>query len=444
MKFTSIVFLFLFSFSFANNVFADAIITTLNITTTSVTLSASGLEVSTQYTIKLVSDSGTVAYTNNQSVTSNNIGTAVTSTPFSGLVPGGSYTASVIHLVDGTVATLDITTLLPSAPTATPSPLAGPFTSTQSVTLSSITSGSSFRYVDDASTPTCSLGSTTNPFQITTTKTIKAIACDPHGVASAVASFTYTINSSGGGNPPPVPTGGPTTTGVGGADYTSTLVTLSGTALTPNSQYGFSVYSDTGTASYYQNQSGVTSDSNGNAEAGFSGLTPGGNYKGYVIDGGGENAVAPISFTTLMTDPIVVGGGGGGGDGGNVGSGGGSGISFSGLVPCGTKQYPKDTKINGVNVGSQVTNPCGFNDLMALINKVVRYILFILLIPIAAMMFAYSGFLFITSGGEANTRTKAKKVLMSVIKGIVFAVGAWLIINVILTTLGYDGSWIGF
>lgn len=92
----------------------------------------------------------------------------------------------------------------------------------------------------------------------------------------------------------------------------------------------------------------------------------------------------------------------------------------------------------------QCTENCGFNEFMALIGNVVRFTLFDLALPIAAIMFAYAGFLLVTSGGSTEQRGKAKKIFTSVAIGLIIAVAAWLIIHTILLTLGYDGKWIGF
>jgi hypothetical protein len=101
----------------------------------------------------------------------------------------------------------------------------------------------------------------------------------------------------------------------------------------------------------------------------------------------------------------------------------------AGLVPC----------------DNSSAHPCDFNALMALINTVVKFILFDMAIPIAAIMFAYAGFLMVTAGGEAaGARTKAKSIFTNAIFGLVLAVAAWLIVNTILSILGYTGDWIGF
>lgn len=90
-------------------------------------------------------------------------------------------------------------------------------------------------------------------------------------------------------------------------------------------------------------------------------------------------------------------------------------------------------------------NLCDFNALMALVNRVIKFILFDMVIPIAAIMFAYAGFLMVSAGGEvASARTKAKAIFTDVLIGLIIAVAAFLIVRTVLSILGYNGSWIGF
>lgn len=101
------------------------------------------------------------------------------------------------------------------------------------------------------------------------------------------------------------------------------------------------------------------------------------------------------------------------------------------LVNCLTKANP--------------TVLCDFNAFMGLINNIIKFILFDLAVPIAAIMFAYAGFLLVTAGGEAaGARTKAKSIFTNAVIGLVLAAAAWLIIRTILLILGYEGDWIGF
>jgi hypothetical protein len=128
----------------------------------------------------------------------------------------------------------------------------------------------------------------------------------------------------------------------------------------------------------------------------------------------------------------------------------------SNLIPCGTEKYPDGTfkndngdivyqKTDGYrDVSREVSNPCVFEDLLRMINKVINFVLVYLVAPIAAILFAYAGFMLITSGGEVGKKKKALSVFWNVGLGLVIAVASWLIISTILSLVGFDGSWIGF
>jgi hypothetical protein len=92
------------------------------------------------------------------------------------------------------------------------------------------------------------------------------------------------------------------------------------------------------------------------------------------------------------------------------------------------------------------TENCGFNEFLALVNRVIRFILFNLAVPISAIMFAYAGFLMVTSGGSTESRKKAKSVFTSTAIGLVCAAGAWLIVKTLLSILSSPETWawIGF
>lgn len=84
---------------------------------------------------------------------------------------------------------------------ATPqfSPGGGTYSSTQSVAITSATSGASIRYTTDGSTPSQSNGSLySNPISVSSTTTLKAIAYTSGMSDSTVASATYTISTSTG------------------------------------------------------------------------------------------------------------------------------------------------------------------------------------------------------------------------------------------------------
>jgi hypothetical protein len=84
-----------------------------------------------------------------------------------------------------------------AAPTFAPG--GGSYSSTQSVSIASTTSGASVRYTTDGSTPTSSTGTVyAGPVTIATTTTLKAIAYASGLSNSSVTSATYTINTSTG------------------------------------------------------------------------------------------------------------------------------------------------------------------------------------------------------------------------------------------------------
>ena len=100
----------------------------------------------------------------------------------------------------------------------------------------------------------------------------------------------------------------------------------------------------------------------------------------------------------------------------------------NGLVPC----------------DNSAASPCGFVQLMALVNNIINFILYGMVIPIAAILFAFAGFELVSSGGSTEKRGVAKKVFTNVVIGLVISMSCWLIVKLLLGILGYDGAWIGF
>ncbi|MEK7766888.1 MAG: peptidoglycan-binding domain-containing protein [bacterium] len=77
--------------------------------------------------------------------------------------------------------------------TPSASPAAATFTANQSVTLTA-TGSNSIHYTTDGTTPTCTSGSTySTAISVTTTTTIKALACYANSNASSVLSSLYTL-----------------------------------------------------------------------------------------------------------------------------------------------------------------------------------------------------------------------------------------------------------
>ncbi len=114
-----------------------------------------------------------------------------------------------------------------------------------------------------------------------------------------------------------------------------------------------------------------------------------------------------------------------------------------GLIPCG-KTLIAPVRVDGISYKIGDVIPCNFNDLMTLVDNVIKFILYYLAVPISAIMFFYAGFLLVTSGGSTENRGRAKSIFTNTAKGLIFIAAAYLIVKQILSILGYNGSWIGF
>jgi AraC-like DNA-binding protein len=150
---------------------------------------------STTQTVTLSSGTSgaSIRYTTDGSTPSETAGTLYT-TP---LTVSSTTTVKAIAYesgyTDSSVAPATFT-ILPSAATPTFSPGAGTYSSAQTVTLSTTTSGASIRYTNDGSTPTETAGTLyTGAITVNSTATLKAIAYESGYTDSSVASATYTI-----------------------------------------------------------------------------------------------------------------------------------------------------------------------------------------------------------------------------------------------------------
>lgn len=104
-----------------------------------------------------------------------------------------------------------------------------------------------------------------------------------------------------------------------------------------------------------------------------------------------------------------------------------SGEEFTGgLVPC-----------DGVTIN------CDFEKLLILINKVIRFLIFVIGVPIVTLMFAYAGFMLLTSGGNPSKKDEAKSLIFNATIGLIILLAAWLIVRTVLVIFGYTGPLLG-
>ena len=183
---------------------------------------AAGTFTSTQsVTIADTTPGATIYYTTNGT-------TPTLSSPVYGgaISVGSTTTIEAIAVATGystsALATGVFTINLPPAATPTFSPVAGTFTSAQTVSIGDTSAGATIYYTTDGSTPTTSSAKFTSAISVTTTTTIKAIATASGFSTSAVASGTFTINL------PPAAT--PMFSPVAGTYTSAQMVTISDTS----------------------------------------------------------------------------------------------------------------------------------------------------------------------------------------------------------------------
>ena len=77
----------------------------------------------------------------------------------------------------------------------------------------------------------------------------------------------------------------------------------------------------------------------------------------------------------------------------------------------------------------------GWGLLMLVINNLISFLLTIVIVFIAPLMIAYSGFLFVLNPVNAGGKEAAKKILTNTVTGIVIALAGWMIVDAVMAVL---------
>jgi len=97
-------------------------------------------------------------------------------------------------------------------------------------------------------------------------------------------------------------------------------------------------------------------------------------------------------------------------------------ISFAqqGIVPCGGTAQPE----------------CEFCHLFVLIQNIINFVLFYLVLPIATLLLVIGGLMFLLYGENPQQAEQAKSLLTAVIIGLVLIFSAWLVVGLFFTAIG--------
>lgn len=81
---------------------------------------------------------------------------------------------------------------------------------------------------------------------------------------------------------------------------------------------------------------------------------------------------------------------------------------------------------------------CSWSSLIELAKRILDFMITISII-IAALMFAYAGWLFFSDSGNSSNVQQGKKVFGAVVIGLVIVLTAWLVVNTIIDVLTGKG-----
>ena len=113
-------------------------------------------------------------------------------------------------------------------------------------------------------------------------------------------------------------------------------------------------------------------------------------------------------------------------------------VTYDGLVPCGKK-----VKVDG----GEREIPCQFCHFFVMLDGVLDFLLFKLVLPIAVLMLVIAGILYVGAifeflPGGPQTLSQAKGILSSVFTGLFIIFAAWLILSLFFKVIGV-ASWTG-
>jgi len=105
------------------------------------------------------------------------------------------------------------------------------------------------------------------------------------------------------------------------------------------------------------------------------------------------------------------------------------------LVPCGQTEDDLDSPYNE-------TDPCTLCYLFVLFKNIIDFLLFTIVPPLAILMIAIAGAMFLFAAGNPSTLNQAKSILTSTGIALIIIYGAWLLLGLIFSIIGV-ASWTG-
>ncbi|MBI5798653.1 MAG: hypothetical protein HZB10_01855 [Candidatus Yonathbacteria bacterium] len=100
------------------------------------------------------------------------------------------------------------------------------------------------------------------------------------------------------------------------------------------------------------------------------------------------------------------------------------------LIPCGQPAGTPDVVLG--NTSYPTTNECGFADLLLLVNIIIHFLMFDVIVPLTALGFVWAGGSLILNQNKEGAWSEAKERFADIGTGIAIILGAYVLIKVIL------------
>lgn len=84
---------------------------------------------------------------------------------------------------------------------------------------------------------------------------------------------------------------------------------------------------------------------------------------------------------------------------------------------------------------SNATGGCGWKEISYLAQNILQVLFWIGLFA-AGCMVAYAGWLLIRKGGDSSSRTRARKIFLNIILGLILLFSSYYIVDLVLTKVG--------
>lgn len=93
-----------------------------------------------------------------------------------------------------------------------------------------------------------------------------------------------------------------------------------------------------------------------------------------------------------------------------------------------------------VPCGGEGQAECQLCHLWQLFNNIVNFAIFNIAVPGSVLLFAASGIMYLTSGGDPSRISRAKQIWMNTIIGLVIIFASWMVVNTLMNTLGSNAQ----